>query len=348
MGTETRRADRSLTELLFERPYEFDFFQAVRLLTLMYPDRRVLSALGEGTSDAVRFHALPSLNFPPSAIHDMTEGNPLHMTVAFMGLTGPQGALPEHYTEFLIARLFEKDSAAAAFFDLFNHRFVALFYQAWAKHNLPASYERDRVLKSKDHGITQYVFDLIGMGTGGLRGRLLVPDEALLLYAGLIAQRPHSASALRAILADYFQIPVEVRQFAGKWNALSRANLSYLDGEGSYNRLGFGAIAGDEVWNQQAGFVVELGPLTYDRFIHFLPDGEAFAKLGSLVRFFAGHVLDFEVQLYLRKDQVPFCELSDQTQSPRLGWSTWLKTEEFSQDARDTILASVPETGWCI
>jgi type VI secretion system protein ImpH len=341
VGTEVGRADPSLTELLFQCPYEFDFFQAVRLLGLIYSDEPLLPGLGEGATDAIRFQALPSLSFPPSAIHSIREGDPLRMTVAFMGLTGPLGVLPAHYTEFLIARLFQKDAAAAAFFDLFNHRFIALFYQAWAKHNLAAAYEREQVPQSKRHGITQYLFDLIGLGTEGLRGRLLVPDEALLLYAGLIAQRPHSASALRAMLEDYFRVPVNIQQFAGKWVALTETDLSYLSPDGLHNQLGFGAIAGDQVWNQQAGFVVQLGPLTYERFVHFLPNGEAFSKLVNLVRFFVGQAFDFDVQLFLRSDEVPWCKLSDDLHSPRLGWSTWLKTEEFSSDARDTVLAAI-------
>jgi type VI secretion system protein ImpH len=341
VATEVGRADPSVAELLFLRPYEFDFFQAVRLLGLMHPNRQLLSSLDEGLSESVRFRALASLHFPPSSIHGLRAGNPIEMTVAFMGLTGPQGVLPEHYTELMIARLFEKDTAPAAFFDLFNHRFIALFYQAWAKHNVAASYERQQVSRSKDHNLSQYLFDLIGMGTRGLLGRLLVPDEALLLYGGLIAQRPHSASALRGMLEDYFQLRVEIRQFVGRWEALAETDLSYLSPEGLHNQLGFGAIAGDQVWNQQAGFCVQLGPVTYERFLHFLPEGEAFARLVNLVGFFVGQAFAVDVQLILLAAEVPWCSLSDDADSPRLGWSTWLKTEEFPRDAQDTILAAV-------
>jgi type VI secretion system protein ImpH len=339
VAAEDRRADPSVADLLFQRPYEFDFFQAVRLIGLCHPGRQLLSRHGGTSSELVRFRAMPSLTFPPSSVHSIQAGDPIQMTVAFMGLTGPQGVLPSHYAEFVISRLFDKDTALAAFLDLFNHRFIALFYQAWAKHNLAASYESERSAPSSGRGLTQYVFDLIGMGTNGLRGRLKVPDDALLLYAGLVAQRPHSASALRGMLEDYFRVHVEVVQFAGKWISLAESDLSYLSPEGVHNQLGFGAIAGDQVWNQQAGFVVQLGPVTYERFQHFLPGCEAFVKLVSLVRYFAGQALDCDVQLILKAKEVPWCRLSDEADSPRLGWSTWLKTDEFSHDARDTILA---------
>jgi type VI secretion system protein ImpH len=340
VATEVGRADPSLAELLFRRPYEFDFFQAVRLLSLMHPSRQMLSRLNEGLSESIRFRALASLNFPPSSIAQLIAGDPIAMTVAFMGLTGPIGVLPEHYTEYMIARLFEKDTSTAAFFDLFNHRFIALFYQAWAKHDVVASYEHEQATKSNGRGLSQYVFDLIGMGTTGLRGRLRVPDEALLLYSGLIAQSPHSASALRGMLEDYFHLPVEIEQFVGRWISLVESDLSYLSPEGLHNQLGIGAIAGDQVWNQQAGFRVQLGPITYKRFVHFLPGGQAFSKLVNLTRFFAGRTLEFDVQLILQAAEVPWCQLSDDPASPRLGWSTWLKTEDFTRDARDTILVA--------
>ena len=39
----------------------------------------------------------------------------------------------------------------------------------------------------------------------------------LLCYAGLLAQRPRSASALAGLLQDYFGVPVTVMQFVGQW-----------------------------------------------------------------------------------------------------------------------------------
>ena len=49
------------------------------------------------------------------------------MTVTFMGLTGPKGVLPSHFTRLLLRRLRAKDATLRDFFDLLNHRRVALF-----------------------------------------------------------------------------------------------------------------------------------------------------------------------------------------------------------------------------
>ena len=48
-------------------------------------------------------------------------------------------------------------------------------------------YEASVMLQALPDSFTRNLFDLIGMGTAGLRGRLHLCDESLLLYAGLIA-----------------------------------------------------------------------------------------------------------------------------------------------------------------
>jgi type VI secretion system protein ImpH len=342
VATPVRRTDPSLEDILRERPWDFDFFQAVRLLGLMYPERRLIARLGQPLDNIVRFHAHLTMLFPASSVWDMQpdkrDDGPLHMTVSFMGLTGPQGILPSHYTEYLIARSYVKDSSAAAFFDLFNHRMISLFYLAWEKHHFPIVHEREETLKTGPRWFTQYLYDLIGMGTSGLRGRLAVADSALLLYAGLLAQQPHSAVALEGMLRDYFGVPVNIRQFVGKWFALDNDALAYLNDGGLHNQLGFGAVAGDMVWNQQARFRICVGPLSWERFNSFLPGGTAIDELAALARHFVNQTMEFEVQLVLRADEVPWCGMATETDSPRLGLSSWLKTKEFENDAGDLVM----------
>jgi type VI secretion system protein ImpH len=69
---------------------------------------------------------------------------------------------------------------------------ISFFYRAWEKYRFPIAYER-----SRRDPFTAYLFDLIGLGTKGLSGRMRLPDQGLLLYAGLIAQKPHSAAGSR-------------------------------------------------------------------------------------------------------------------------------------------------------
>ncbi len=339
MASTGRRTNPGLKDLLFSRGYDFEFFQAVHLLTRMQPERKPVGRSAAPRQEIVRFGAHASISFPASQIHSIEEKRgQARMTVAFLGLTGPQTVLPLQYTELLIERILSKDESFAEFLDIFNHRLISLFYRAWEKHHFPVGYERERAGDTGADQLTRHLFALIGMGTAGLQNRLPIPDLALLRYAGLIAQRPHSASALRGLLADYFYLPVEVDQFRGKWLPLEDANLAYLSEPGLHNQLGLGAIAGDAVWDTQAQFRLRVGAIVLKQFVQFLPDQPAYRTLTETTRYFCGEALEFEVQLVLKAAEVPPCRLTDETfDAPRLGWLGWLKTDEFEHDAADAV-----------
>lgn len=337
MAAESGRTDHNLKERLLLEPYRFDFFQAVRLLERIYPERQPVGRADAAPHDeVVRFRTRPTLAFPPSQVYSITppaanghaahEGekmkqSPGEMTVAFMGLTGPLGVLPHFYTELLAERKRSKDSVLWEFLDLFNHRLISFFYRAWEKYRFPVSYERDR-----SDAFTEYLFNLVGMGGREIRGNnKYLPREIFIYYGGLIAQRPHSASAVEAILSDYFKVEARVRQFAGQWLKLEEEDLTRL---GSANHaLGLTTIVGRRVWDDQSKFRLRLGPMSLEEFKGFLPSGKLFKTLAALVRFLVGEEFDFDVQLLLDAKELPFCRLTSEVdEQPRLGWTSWLKS----------------------
>lgn len=338
MATESRGTDHSLAGVLFDEPYRFDFFQAVRLLERIYPERRPVGRESEPSQEVARFRTRASLAFPPSEIHQLSadpsdDVRPPQMMVAFMGLTGPQGVLPHHYTELLIERARYKDTALWDFLDIFNHRVISLFYRAWEKHRFPVAYER-----GEEDCFTEYLFGLIGMGTSGLRGRMSFSDQALLFYGGLFAQRPHSASAIEAILGDYLGETVQVEQFAGQWLRLDDDSVTRLGKANS--ELGVNTVAGERVWDTQSKFRLKFGPLTLTSFSAMLPVGSAFKPAADFTRLLAGLELDFDVQLILKKKEVPSCILTTGAKRrPMLGWTSWLKSHAFNEDDSQVVLA---------
>src|SRR4051812_862350 len=197
MATPSRRTDAPLEQVLFEEPYRFDFFQAVRLLGRLAPDRAPVGREGPPDREVVRFSSRLSLDFPASAIHDLERpqdpDDPPAMTVAFMGLTGPSGVLPRFYTELLMARRRAGDRTPAAFFDVFDHRAVSLFHRAWEKYRFVVARERGEADQ-----FSEAIFQLIGLGAGVMRGRHVFPDDVLLFYSGFFAQRHRPAVVLEA------------------------------------------------------------------------------------------------------------------------------------------------------
>jgi type VI secretion system protein ImpH len=344
VATQSRRTDPPLGHILFEEGHRFDFFQAVRVLGRLYGDRQPVGRDAHPSREVVRFRTRLSLDFPASAIHEIAsakdeDGHP-EMTVAFMGLTGPLGALPRHYTELLIERVRQKDEVLRDFLDLFNHRLISFFFRAWEKYRFPIAYEQAVSRQDTYDRFSLSLFDLIGLGTEGLRGRLEVEDEALVYYAGLLGQRPRSASALENLLEDYFGVRVHVAQFIGQWFVLAPESRSRLGMPEANSALGTSAVAGNRVWDQQASFRIRIGPLNFAEFSRFLPDGRAFRLLVQLVDFVVDKEYQFDVQPLLEAAEVPPCRLGEAGErAPRLGWSTWLKTREFTHDAEDAIFA---------
>jgi type VI secretion system protein ImpH len=325
-------------ESLFSEPYSFDFFQAVRLLGWLQPGKSPVGRYSHPRDEVVRFGANPILHFPASSIHALAErpdANP-QMTVNFMGVVGPLGTLPNYVTELIISRLRAKDPTILAFLDIFNHRLTSFFYQAWEKNHFTVAYERDR-----SDPMTERLYSLVGFGTKGIRGRQPVEDEAYIYYSGLFGLIPKSALALESVVGDYFDIPVEIEPFVGVWRTLGEPDLCVFGGDTlESTALGLGAVVGEEIWDQGSRLRLKLGPLTAEQYSDFLPTGKAWPALKALVRSFCGNDLEFEVQLILRREDVPALELRPPAENGlRLGWHTWLKSSsDFDRNPGDTIL----------
>jgi type VI secretion system protein ImpH len=325
-------------DLLFSDPCSFDFFQSVRVLGWLQPGKSPVGRYSHPQNEVVRFGANPILHFPASAIQALSERpeeNP-EMTVNFMGLIGPLGALPNYVTELIASRIRAKDHTMLAFLNIFNHRLTSFFYQAWEKNHFTVAYERDR-----SDPLSACLYAMIGFGTKGIRDRQPVEDESFIFYSGLYALMPKSALALESVLGDYFDVPVELEPFVGVWRTLDVPDLCEFDGEYPESTvLGFGAVVGDEVWDQGSRLRIKLGPLTAKRYNDFLPTGKAWPALRAMVRSFCGFDLEFEVQLILRREEVPALELRPPEDNGLcLGWHTWLKSgSDFNRNPGDTIL----------
>ena len=331
-------AASAVGEKLRKEPFRFEFFQAVRLLETLLPDRAPVGSFIQPGQEVAHFGAHPSLAFPASQIQtlDWPENAPARMTVNFMGMTGAEGTLPNPYTSLIIERLRSSDTSLRDFLDIFNHRMLSLFYRAWRKYRFDVAYER-----GERHRFSLQLLGLVGLGTDGLQDRQAIPDDALIYYSGLLGQRPRSAQALRQILADYFDVPVAIEQFSGAWYPLQPATQCSLSESASDSEeLGFGAVVGDAVWNQQSRVRVVLGPLSLERYSDFLPDGSCWEALRAWVRFFSNDEWDFDVKLVLEREQVPACELgAEEASMPQLGWVSWLKSAPLGRDPDDTVLA---------
>ena len=330
--------EKPLNQKLFDEPYKFEFFQAVRLLEKIFPERAAVGREPVPSREVVRFRSRATISFPASQIHEINEpseeffdGKKLEMFINFMGMVGAVGVLPTHYTELVMDRNRYRDTTLHDFLDIFTHRAVSLFFRAWEKYRFPVQYERG------NDEFTEYLFDLVGLGTGGLRGKLFIDDESLLPYAGLLAQKPHSATMLEQTLSDYFGVPAKIEQFSGQWLALDTESITRLGQANS--RLGVDTVVGTQVWDDQSKFRVVFGALGFKEFRGFLPNGTAYKPMKAIIRLIVGEELDFDVRLKLKAKEVPGTILTTRAKRrPMLGWTSFLKTKPFKHDDEQLIL----------
>jgi len=357
------RTSPRLSEELLAEPGRFDFFQAVRLLEWIARERaagdlrRQRQPVGGDSAperEVVRFRALPALSFPTSTIQSIRQpaangqaprpDTPLEMVVAFLGLTGPTGVMPHHYTALLLRRIRAKDFSLRDWLDLFHHRLISLFYRAWEKYRLPFSYERYRLAppNAPPDPATQGLYCLVGLGTEGLRGRLDIPDEAFLHYSGHFAAQARPAVSLEALLEDYFEMSIRVQQCQGQWLYLEAEDLAVMPSRGrpgQNNLLGRNCVAGERVWDVQSKFRLRVGPLSYPQFRGLMPNGDDLRALCQLTRTYVGPDIDFDVQVVLLAPEVPPCQLRRDGDRPQLGWNTWLHAKPCVRDADDAVFA---------
>ena len=327
-----------LEEALRADAHSFDFFQVVRLLRLLHPEREGVGKFSLPSEEVVRFTTNPSLAFPAGEVQEVTweaTGTP-RVEVNFMGLVGNQGVLPLHYSRLVQSMDREASNPLRTFLDIFQHRLVSLFYRAMEKGRFFVLFERGE----KDP-VSSRLMELMGLGSPTLRSRMEVPDDDLLFYGGLLGPHQRNAASLERMIQDYFDVPASVEQFVGGWYSLSAESQCRLDEEvdDSSPRLGEHTVVGDEIWDPQARVRIRIGPISRDRYEDFLPRGRAHKALRALTTFFSDGQYDFELQLILAREDVPPVVLgAEQEGATPLGWCTWIRTRPFERDADETTL----------
>jgi type VI secretion system protein ImpH len=336
LATASRQSTRALAARLFAQPYAFDFEQAVRLLEHLNPAAIRLGTGSDPRREVVRLHGPLAPLFPSSAISQLTakdnDGLP-QMHVHLFGLGGPDGPLPYAYQEWLQQRQRQKDTAPAAFFNVFQHRQLSQLYRCLGKYRLapgytaPASGPAVPLLRA-----------LVGLLPTSLRERQAIPDAILLSQAALLANRRRSTSGFIRLLHDIFSIRAHIEPFQGRWQTLPVSSLTCIGhvGRDSHARrsgrnavLGRSAVAGRYAWNQHAAIRLCIEPLPLVRYRRFLPDGDQHACLRALAMFYFGPELEIELKLQL-SDEARLPSILSRVQPLRLGWTSWLESHRVT------------------
>ncbi|MFX1765860.1 type VI secretion system baseplate subunit TssG [Paraburkholderia sp. A1RI-2L] len=343
-------------------PAEHDLFHLLRWIDALASAPARLGAAQHPGAEPVRLGQIPSLAFAPSMVSGIAdapgETAPPRVLVQGFGLFGPNGALPQHVTEYAFERAHSVgDASMSAFADVFHHRLLVLFYRAWADAQPVVGLDWPGA--SRFDG---YVASLIGARATepALPAREAPGRHAKYFHAGHWVRQTRNPEGLAQMLRHDFGVPVRIVEHVVRWVALDARQRSAIGargtpgasgtpgatgmrgvgqggrrGRGARAALGEGAVLGRAVRDAQGSFRIVLGPLPLARYQSFLPGGADAARLVHWVREYVGAEFDWDLQLELAAPEVPRAAPGG---AGRLGFSTWLGQRLSEEPARELVI----------
>lgn len=340
MAALTRRSDYTVAEKFFAQPYEFEYYQSIRILAALRPESKSFGETENPKDDPVQIQSRISYAAPASDIFSIFPnkhyGRPPIMTVNFLGIAGIQGPLPQPYTELITERLRHKDTAFRDFLDMFNHRLASFWYRLQKKH--VAGLEMVPVEKTS---IGKIILDLAGLVDVNIEKELNVHSRSIVHFAPLFWQRQRNTAGLKQLLESYFKVKVRIQEFTGAWRNAPPEDWTRIGLSGQHQRLGISTILGKRSWDQAAGVSIHLVGLSWQQYLSHLPGGHGNDTFKSLIRFYSGLGRTFDLMGTIKRHEIPASYLGAEF---RLGQTTWLtrgQGQGFDRDPEVLLMRDV-------
>src|SRR5437899_1450522 len=275
----------------------FDFFELLRRL-----EQRsgLFGHSGRPDREPARLGQHVRLAFSARDLVQFREADdkaPARVTVANLGLLGPEGPMPLHLTRRVLDRLSQRwfagadaqqtsDTTFVDFVNILQHRMIALYYRAWADAHPAVQVER-----AVGGRVRAMLEAMAGIGLPGTQDPEL--DTVRLRQAGSLANQVDGAERLTLFLATAFKVPVQIKEFVAAWITIPAALQSRVGK--AYAALGRGATIGPRVFSRQSRIELRVGPLSLDDFKSFLPGERRLAIFKKAVRDMIGEALDVDL-----------------------------------------------------
>ncbi|EKY1944271.1 type VI secretion system baseplate subunit TssG [Cronobacter turicensis] len=302
-----------------DTPWKSGFISTLRAIAARTPDQPPVGHAALPSQESFRIGQRAHMAFAPREIAQLSwRDGKVNLHIFGPGVWGAQGAMPLHFTELTYSRMENHDYALADFVDLFHHRALSHFYRAWFIAQDTATLDR-----TDDEKFAFYVGSLAGLDLQEIAHSCL-PAHARLTSCAHLVREPRNPEGLLGALQDYFQVPVQIKEFVGHWIQLDRPDQTHLGNGDTAILLGKSAILGETVLDRQHKFQLIIGPLTLEQYLRFSPWGQDLPVLKEWVRNFIGFEYAWEVQLLLKAQEVPCTSLDGAHQ---LGYASWLARE---------------------
>ena len=302
----------SLAALLESEGQRFDFFRVVQILQRMAPSAVPVGELGPPTSEAIRFVHDPSLAFSPSdvakveprVVNKFNGHQYARVMTTFLGLFGAASPLASFVSEEVIRAEQNDEPQLRAFYDLFHHRAISLFFRAWKKYRFPAGFRTDA-----SDAFSRRALAFVGVDiAGAIPQRGLPPGDLLPLAALLSGSRTRPSRTLLIVMERLLPgIAVKIDMFVARRVMLDESQRVLLGKQNSELNLNF--TIGRSVLDRSGSFRLVVGPVSYDMFEAFVPGGRHHKRLVQIVDQFSGGILEAELELLLDEKESPRFQL---------------------------------------
>lgn len=306
-------------------PWRFDYFTVLRHLERTSVDRPRIGDSATRRDEFIQLGQDPFMDFPASNLARVVQSDNklLQVFVKYLGLLGPQGALPLATTEEAYHYVLAQDDAFPRFLDVFNHRFIQLFFRAWADSRPIVQHDRPDADR-----FVAYIGSAIGVGSKPYQNLDSVPDAAKLGFAGLLGSQARCASRLAGAVCGLFNVKAEVEEFIGIRLVLEATEWTLVGQR--LSRLGEDALLGRNVFSVQDKIRLRIFTKSLAQYIRFLPTGDLCEPLADLVFFYNGEQLDWDVELAIPTGAAEPVRLGTFGQ---LGWTSWVAPNWTSMEA---------------
>jgi type VI secretion system protein ImpH len=337
------KTQKTLADLLTNaqvEPWKYGFYALVRRLSAHHPQSPAIGHAKRPQQEVVKLGQTSSLVFSPREIAQIEQKNHQTQIRLFgLGMLGPNGPLPTHYTETVReARDTRQDHTIANFLDMFHHRFMTHFYRAWYQSQSATTLDR-----KENEIFTRYVAWLGGDEVEEA-AQTKLPTHTRWAFLAQRIRQARNPDGMTSALSFFFQVPVHLTEYQLNWIDLPLADQTRLSAPQESSILGVGAVLGQKIPDRQSRFRLVIGPLSLEQYLLLTPQGVNglcdLPILRDAVRSFIGLEYDWEVELLIQAEEAPATQLGS---SHQLGWSTWLGNAPASKTSI-TGMIFTPET----
>ena len=311
----------SLAAKAADDPQAIDLIVLLRAIERGSADQPRIGRSRTAREDCVTLGQEPYVAFPAGnvAAVETRAGRP-HVTTRFLGLFGPQGALPLATTLDAIDWRDKGDPSFLRFTEIVSNRFQQLFFRAFA--DARAIVQNDRPDDDRFRRYLAAVPGLPGPGPGGAEA----PGAAIgTAFAGLLSARAKTPAQLSQLISGALGVDVRIVERVPTWLIFAASEQTALGAARS--TLGRDTALGARQLSLSDKVAIEIRARDLAEYRTLLPGGRRAAKLGELVFLALGRRVEAEIRIGIPAHLAPpivLCKAGELGKAGQLGLTSWV------------------------